>query len=52
MLSLIGSISFFAHVLCLLFKSTLVKTADGADEVFGDIFPLGVGGDAARGIAY
>ena len=32
--------------LCLLFKSVFIKTADGADEVFGKIFPLGTGGDA------
>ena len=38
--------------LCLFFKCALVKSADGADEGFGKIFPFGAGGDAVFGIAY
>ena len=37
---------------CLLFKSVLIKAADGADEVFGKVFPLGAGGDAIVGVAF
>ena len=29
----------------------LIYTAKGAEEVFGDIFPLGAGGNAAFGVA-